>query len=165
MTKQNKNEFETIVKDILINNKFKNLDSELHHGISRAGHCMRVAKNTYYITKKLHLDYVKATRAALLHDFYEKEDLHSKNSVKALSDHPHVALENASKFYNLSTLEENIIESHMFPFGHALPKHTESWIVSLVDKTVALYEMYRYKISLVLGIYIIFLFNIITIQR
>lgn len=165
MTKSNKKEFEKLVNDILINNKFKELDKELHHGISRAGHSIRVAKSTYVVTKKLHLNYESATRAALMHDFYINEDLETKNCVKALSEHPTKALENASKYYNITSLEANIIASHMFPFGPVIPKHAESWIVTLVDKTVALYEMYRYKLSLMLGIYLIFLFNIITIQR
>lgn len=165
MKKSNKKEFDRIINDILINNKFRELDKELHHGISRAGHSLRVAKGTYVMTKKLHLNYEAATRAALMHDFYTNDDLNSKNSVKALSDHPSKALENASKYYNITSLEANIIESHMFPFGHKMPKHTESWVVTFVDKIVALYEMYRFKLSLKLGVYLIFAFNMLTIHR
>ena len=165
MKKLNKTEFEDIINDILINNKFKELDSELHHGISRMGHCLRVAKGTYKLTKKLNLNYKSATRAALMHDFYLDDELETKNSFTALFDHPSKALETASKYYNLTSLESNIIESHMFPFGYKMPKHAESWIVTLVDKSVAVYEMYRYKLSLKLGIYLIFIFNMITVQR
>jgi len=165
MKKANKKEFEIIINDILVNDKFKELDNELHHGISRAGHSIRVAKGTYLMTKKLHLNYEAATRAALMHDFYTNDDLTTKNSVKALSDHPSKALENASKYYNITSLEANIIESHMFPFGNKLPKHTESWVVTFVDKMVAVYEMYRFKLSLKLGVYLIFAFNMLTIQR
>lgn len=165
LLKSNKKEFENIINDILINNKFKELDKELHHGISRAGHSIRVAKGTYLITKKLHLKYEKATRAALMHDFYTNNDLNSKNCIKALSDHPSKALKNALNYYNISTLEKNIIESHMFPFGYKMPKYAESWVVTLVDKLVALYELYRFKLSLVLGVYLIFAFNMLTIQR
>lgn len=165
MTKSNKKEFENIINDILINNKFKQLDNELHHGISRARHSLRVAKTTFTVTKKLHMDYKKATRAALLHDFYTNDDLNSSNCIKALSEHPKKALENANKFYDISNLEANIIEAHMFPFGKKLPKYKESWVVTCADKTIALYEMYRFKLSLVLGVYIIFAFNMLTIQR
>ena len=164
MKKSNKKEFERIINDILLNEKFKELDNELHHGISRAGHSLRVAKGTYVVTKKLHLNYEAATRAALMHDFYTNDDI-NVNSVKALSHHPSKALENASKFYNITSLEANIIESHMFPFGHKLPKHSESWVVTFVDKMVALYEMYRFKLSLKLGVYLIFAFNMLTIHR
>ena len=165
MKKSHKTEFDIINSDILTNNNFRQLDNELHHGISRYGHSYRVATWTYKITKKLGLNYKSATRAALLHDFYLNEDLDTKNSFTALFDHPSKALENASKAYNLTSLEANIIESHMFPFGYKLPKYKESWIVTLVDKSVALYEMYRYKLSLKLGIYLIFAFNMITVQK
>ena len=165
MTKPSKQEFESIVNDILINNEFKELDNELHHGISRMGHCIRVAKGTYRVTKTFNMNYKSATRAALMHDFYTDKDLETKNGFTALFDHPTKAAEIASKYYNLTSLERNIIESHMFPFGYKMPKYKESWIVSLVDKTVAVYEMYRYKLSLKLGIYLIFAFNMITIQR
>lgn len=165
MKKSNKKEFDNIINDILNNNKFKELDNELHHGISRAGHSLRVAKGTYVISKKLHLNYESATRAALMHDFYTNEDLEKVSSVKALAQHPSKALENASKYYNITSLEANIIEAHMFPFGHKLPKHAESWVVTCVDKMVALYEMYRFKLSLKLGVYLIFAFNMLTIHR
>ena len=165
MKKANKKEFEIIINDILINDKFKELDNELHHGISRAVHSLRVAKGTYLMTKKLHLNYQSATRAALMHDFYTNKDLKNVNNVKALSQHPSKALENASKYYNVTSLEANIIEAHMFPFGHKLPKHAESWVVTFIDKIVALYEMYRFKLSLKLGIYLIFAFNMLTIHR
>ena len=165
MARTSKQEFENIVNDILINNEFKELDKELHHGISRMGHCIRVAKCTYRVTKKFNMNYKSATRAALMHDFYTDRDLDTKNCFTALFDHPTKAVETASKYYSLTSLESNIIESHMFPFGYKMPKYKESWIVSLVDKTVAVYEMYRYKLSLKLGIYLIFAFNMITIQR
>ena len=165
MKKSNRTEFESIINDILINNDFKELDKELHHGISRMGHCIRVAKGTYKVTKAFNMNYKSATRAALMHDFYTDKDLETKNCFTALFDHPGKAAEIASKHYNLTSLEKNIIESHMFPFGYKMPKYKESWIVSLVDKTVAVYEMYRYKLSLKLGIYLIFAFNMITIQR
>ena len=165
MKKSQKQEFDIINSDILTNNDFRQLDNELHHGISRYGHSYRVAKWTYNITKKLGMNYKSATRAALLHDFYLNEELDTKNSFTALFDHPAKARENASKYYNLTSLESNIIEAHMFPFGYKLPKYKESWVVTLVDKSVALYEMYRYKLSLKLGIYLIFVFNMITVQR
>ena len=68
-------EFEKIVKDIVNHEEFIALKHELHHGISRFEHSMRVAKMTYQITKKAHLDYERATRAALLHDFFKTKHL------------------------------------------------------------------------------------------
>ena len=165
MTKTSNKEFDKLVNDIMLNNKFRELDNEMHHGISRLGHSMRVAKATYKVTKKLNLNYKSATRAALMHDFYLDRELDTKNCFTALFDHPNKACETASEFYNLSSLEANIIKAHMFPLGKTLPKYAESWVVTLADKSVALYEMYRFKLSLKLGIYLMFIFNMITVQR
>ena len=159
------NEFQNIVSDILSNNNFSDLQYELHHGISRYSHCLRVAKGTYILTKKLNMDYERATRAALLHDFFKDTDTINYTTKETFKVHPDIALENAKKYFDLDYKQENIIASHMFPVCKTMPKYKEAWITSFVDKGVALYEMYRFKASLVMGIWIIFIFNIISIQR
>lgn len=158
-------EFETIISDILDNPEFQALDLELHHGISRYGHSMRVAKSTYKIAKRLHWDYVCVTRAALLHDFFFNSQLEECNIAETWCKHPFVALENANRLFDLDERQQNVIASHMFPSCKIMPKYKESWLVSFVDKTVSFYEMYRFKASLVLGVWTIFLFNMITLQK
>jgi len=158
-------EFDSIVNDITNHPKFSLLKQELHHGISRYEHSLRVAKMTYRFSKKFHLDYERATRAALLHDFYLNEETKDFSSHKTLVEHPEIALFNAKKCFDLDLKQENMIESHMFPLSRNIPRYKESWIVSLSDKIVATHEMYRYKASLMMGIYLIFLFNMITMQK
>lgn len=165
MSKKNKDEFDDIIKDIINNDKFKELDNEIHHGITRYGHSYRVAKATYYLAKKLHFNYNKATRAALLHDFYLDNEFEMESSSKKLSVHPNVALINAKNYFEIDNLQANIIKSHMFPLNGVAPKYKESWLVSLIDKSVAIYEMYRFKFKLVINIWAIFLFNIITLNK
>ncbi len=165
MSFKKENEFQNITNDILNNSIFSDLKDELHHGISRYQHCLRVAKGTYYITKKLNMDYERATRAALLHDFYKDVDTVNYTTKETFKIHPDIALLNAKKYFDLDYKQENIIASHMFPVCKTLPKYKEAWITSLVDKGVAIYEMYRFKASLVMGIWILFIFNIISIQR
>ncbi len=166
MTKSNKEEFLKITNDIMNNNKFRELDNELHHGITRFGHSCRVAKATYKCCKFLKLDYEQATRAALLHDFYLDQEFVLESPKQILSAHPNVALINAKKYFDISEKEANIIKSHMFPLNSAtLPKYKESWVVTAVDKGVAIYEMYRYKFKLIINIWAIFLFNIITLNK
>lgn len=167
MTKKQDNDFYTICADILENEKFKQLGNELHHGISRYTHSLRVAQLTYRFTKLLHMKNSKSTtRAALLHDFYlEKDFKNQENKVKMLSVHPILAAENAKKYYNINELEENIIRSHMFPIKGEVPKYKESWIVSLMDKSAAIYEMSCFKTGLALNIMLLFIFNLLTIQR
>ena len=158
-------EFESIINDITNHPQFKELKDELHHGISRYEHSLRVAKMTYKISKKIHLDYERATRAALLHDFFLDEQTKEYSKGKTFKIHPVIALENAKHYFDLDKKQENIIASHMFPVCNTLPKYKESYIVTLSDKLVAAHEMYRYKASLMMGIYIIFLFNMISIQK
>ena len=57
-----------------------------------------------------------------------------------LFNHPKIALKNAMNIYELSLLEQNIIESHMFPIGLTLPRYKESWLVNLVDDYFSIYE-------------------------
>lgn len=166
MKKPQKEEFESIIQDIENNNNFRELDNELHHGISRYGHSYRVARGVYVVSKTLGFSsYVDATRAALMHDFYFNYQLEDKNTGKKFVDHPSLAVLNASKYYELSDIQKNMIESHMFPTCKVLPKYKESICLTLVDKVVALYEMQRYKIGMKLGVYILFLFNMITLQK
>ena len=165
MSKKNKDEFQTIVKDILENNKFKELDNELHHGITRYGHSCRVAKATYKCAKLLKFDYKTATRGALLHDFYLDNDFNLETSKQILVNHPNVALVNAKQNFDINNVEANIIKSHMFPLNGVMPKYKESWVVTVMDKGVALYEMYRFKFKLIINFWALFIINVITMNK
>ncbi len=158
-------EFTKIVEDILTHEEFLKLQHELHHGISRFEHSVRVARMAYRMSRKLGMDYERVTRAALLHDFYTDEDTKVYNSKETLKTHPSIALDNAKKYFDLDKMQENIIESHMFPITKKLPAYKESWLVSSADKIVATHEMYRYKAQMALGIWVIFLLNMLAIQK
>ena len=62
--------FEEISQDIINKDKYLSLKNDYHHGLTRYIHSIRVAKYTYKITKLLHLNYINATRGALLHDYF-----------------------------------------------------------------------------------------------
>ena len=137
----NDSEYLFYISDILENNEFKKLDTIGHHGISRYDHSIRVSYYSYKIAKLLKLDYKTTARAGLLHDFFlSNEDRTLKDRFLSTFTHPKYALENANEHFELDNLGKNIIESHMFPIYKKLPKYSESWIVSLVDKTSAVYE-------------------------
>ena len=133
--KSNYYEFVDITQDILDNKEFNKLKEITHHGMNRYDHSFRVALVSYSITKSLRLDYTKTARAALLHDFFLEENVGEKTStrIKTLFKHPTYAVENSSKYFNLSDLEKDIITTHMFPISFKIPKYLESWIVDLVD--------------------------------
>ena len=131
--------FFNIVEDYIEHDEFKKLKSINHHGITRYDHSLRVAYYTYIVTRFLHLHYIDATRAAVLHDFFTDE-VESEKSIFKLRRHPKYAVENASKYFELNELEKDIISTHMFPVTFTPPKYLESWIVDIVDDCCAIYE-------------------------
>lgn len=165
MTKKEKKEFNNLVKDIIENPNFKELNNEIHHGVSRYGHSLRVAKGVYKVTKVLHLNYEEATRAAMLHDFFFSYQLEENGECKNLVEHQKMALLNASAYYELTNRQKNMIESHMFPLCVKLPKYKESFCLTVVDKCVAIKEQCQFKLAMKLGVYILFVFNMLTLQK
>lgn len=137
----NDNSYLNIVDDILYNNEFKRIDGSIHHGQSRLDHSLRVSYFSYKVCKAMKLDYKKVARAGLLHDFFVTGDLTKKERLVSAFVHPKKALENATNNFEISELEKDIIIAHMFPLiPNKIPKFLESWIVSIVDKIVAMYE-------------------------
>ena len=145
-------DIDIICEDILNNEKFLKMRYEIHHGITRYEHSIRVAKTTYNILNDFNSkNLVSATRAALLHDFYLNSDIDNNlNSKEIFKIHPNVALNNAKKYFNIDKLGEDIIVNHMFPATSNIPKYKESVIVSLIDKGVSLYEIVCYKLKYLL---------------
>ena len=81
-------EFEIICKDILNDDKFKRLSDELHHGITRYDHSIRVAKKTYKVAKFLRFkNYELTTKASLLHDYYLDNEIDEYTSKEKLFIH------------------------------------------------------------------------------
>lgn len=132
-----------IVSDILDNNNFLSIEKCRHHGINRLEHSLHVSYYSYLIAKKLRLNYKDTARGSLLHDFFSKDDLKPNRQKFCFAIHPYLSLKNACNNFELSDLEKDIIINHMFPtLPHKIPKYAESWIVSLVDKSIAIYEFY-----------------------
>ena len=166
MTSKQRNEFENYISDIVLNKKFNQLSKEIHHGITRYEHSMRVAKYSYIFCNRFNKKNKKdVTRAALLHDFFVNSDMGNQSGSKKLESHPSVALENAKKYFEINDIQEDIIVKHMFPVTLSLPKYKESWLVSTVDKLVGLYEMVRFKLPLYTSIYLLFVMQVLTIPR
>ena len=162
--------FEYISKDILKNRKFQKIAYETHHGITRMEHTMRVAKYVYKVSKKLNIDYVSATRAAMLHDFFTNDEFGDIRGLSKGVVHPHIALQNAKGEFSINKIEENAIEAHMFPLNMKLPRYKESWVLTLTDKVVAIYEDFCYKFNYTklihkLNLGVILAFYIITMGR
>ena len=59
--------------------------------------------------------------------------------------HPSVAFKNASKSFELSNIEKDIIIKHMFPLTPVPPHFKESWIVTIADKICSIMEILHLK--------------------
>ena len=157
--------FDTIAKDIINNEYYQKLIEENHHGLNRYEHSIRVAKKTYNIAKKLNINYVSATRAALLHDFFINTDFGEIKGIKKGTTHPEIALQNAKKHFNLNKKEEDAIINHMFPLTFTPPASLEGVVLSLTDKIIAIYEYSRFKLGMTLSVWALFVFNFLTFSN
>lgn len=134
-------EYKNIINDITNNDEYLKIKNYSHHGVSRLDHCYKVSYYSYKISKFLGLDYRQTARAGLLHDFYLNNNINSKDKFKSLFTHANDALKNAEDNFFLSEKEKNIISSHMFPLlPFQVPKYCESWVITMVDKVVAICE-------------------------
>ena len=71
----NDKKFDNIIRDVMDDIDFKEIDTCVHHGISRLEHSLRVSYYSYKVTKVLGLDYKETAIAGLLHDFFLSKNL------------------------------------------------------------------------------------------
>lgn len=105
-------------------------------------HSLFVAYLSFSLCRRLGLNERAAARAGLLHDLYLCDwNQTTVGLFERLVIHPGMALCNARRF-GLSHLEEDIIRTHMWPVTlRDVPRHRESWIVSLADKLCTVGEV------------------------
>lgn len=135
--------------DILGSDNFYKTRSFIQHGnMTVNSHCMNVAKYSIAISDKLHIpcNRKELIRGALLHDYF-LYDWHTKDHVNPLRlhgfYHPGIALQNASREYELTPREKDIIKKHMWPLTVVPPVCREAWIVRTADKWCSLMETFH----------------------
>lgn len=144
-------EYFDCIRDYYYTEEFQSMSRFSQHGsVDRIQHINSVAYISYRIAKKLNLDYYRTARGALLHDllYYDWRE-HNPEYKWHGFNHPTYALENARLLsekndVELTLLEENIIHRHMFPLTIVPPKYKEAFLVSTIDKYVAVKEMLQY---------------------
>ena len=138
-------EYIDMIKDILDNNTVQKMrEYKQHYDVSCFFHCLLVSYNSYLICKKHNLDYKSVARAGMLHDLF-LYDWHIKKKEigrKGLHAFTHAkkAYENAVKLFKLNDKEKDIIKKHMWPVTFKLPRYKESFVVTYVDKCLAISE-------------------------
>lgn len=143
-------EFFSIIKDLIKHPKVQEMRKFNQHATTSCyQHCMQVAYYTYIVCKKLHLNYVSATRGAMLHDLF-LYDWHTHireekkwNSYHAFL-HPKIALKNATEIFDLNKIEQDVILKHMWPVTIRFPRYKETVIVTFADKYSATKETFLY---------------------
>ncbi len=134
-----------IIKDIIEHEKVQEMKKyKQHYEVNCFYHCLLVSYNTYLICKKHKLDYISAARAGMLHDLFLYDWHENKRKVgrKGLHAYTHSkkAYENASKYFILNRKEEDIIKKHMWPVTLGIPKYKETFVITYVDKAIAIRE-------------------------
>jgi uncharacterized protein len=137
--------------DILRSQNFQSTKGCIQHGDMTVNqHCFNVAKVSIAISEKLHIRCEKEQmiRGALLHDYF-LYDWHVGDARKPRNlhgfYHPGIALQNASRDYDLTPRERDIIEKHMWPLTLTkIPRCREAWIVTSADKWCSFLETIHY---------------------
>lgn len=181
MKKEYYNEYKNIIEDIINKEEFQRTKEDLHHGTSKYEHLIRVSKCSFVIGKICKADTLSLTRAAVLHDFFYGG--RTEKLENSYLNHPHTAATNAKNIFNITELEAEMIETHMFhhvllkkiiPFINRKekakikenkPKSKEGWILCLSDLLVSIMEAQRFELSYVTNLSLLTLFNIIFLKR
>ena len=146
LTDENSDGYFDTVRDIYFSDEVQSLAQyEQHLDINRLQHITSVSFLAYKISRKYGLDFIKTTRAAVMHDlfYYDWRDgitgkWHRLHGYK----HPRYAVMNARELYPaISRKEEEIIKCHMWPLTILPPKSAEGFVVSFCDKYCAAAEV------------------------
>ncbi len=141
--------FEEIADPLVNDPLYQKLKTQGHHrNVNRYDHSVHVAESSYKIAKKLGLDADSCARAGLLHDLFfnrTKDSYDKKIHMPPAYYYPEDALENAQTLTELNDKEKNIILSHMWPLSLHLPRSREAWLIALVDKGVAISDLFQGK--------------------
>lgn len=134
-----------ILYSYMTHEEVQSMKNYIQHGsTSTYDHCMNVVRLSYWLNHRLHLKLNEHALlvGALLHDFYlydwhEKSDWHRFHGFF----HPSRACSNAKQIFQITGLEADIIENHMWPLTlRHIPRSREAAIVCLADKCCSFLE-------------------------
>lgn len=129
-----KGEFLSCIFEIIENDKIYEMAGAKKHGkVDCLDHCLFVSYMSFRVCKRLGLDHRSAARGGLLHDFY-LYDKTQRTGHSHRMQHPKIALENATEYFELCDKEKDIILKHMWPITLRVPRYKESFIVDFMDK-------------------------------
>lgn len=137
-------EFLALTEKLRNDPSFACLAEYRHHlSVNRLQHVTSVAYLSFLACRERGLCAEDACRGALLHDLFYYDRNHKGAPAFLYFRHPAIALENASRLYALSEIDEDVILHHMWPLTLHRPKTKEGRIVSLMDKYCAIHEFFN----------------------
>ena len=139
-------EYMEYINDLIQHEKIRLMKNFIQHSdINCLEHSLYVSYISFLVCRKMGLDCRSAARGALLHDFF-LYDWHGEKPYKGLHGfkHPNIALQNANKYFDLNSKEQDIIQNHMWPLTIRLPRYKETFIVILADKYCASREIFKF---------------------
>lgn len=138
-------EYYLLIEDLIHNEDILRLAGITHHHFTnRLEHSITVSYVSYRLARKWNLNERAVARAGLLHDFFHegREAMAKLDGGSHSYLHPRIALTNALQITDLSDLERDIILKHMFLVSKCwLPQFRESYLVTFVDKYIAIKEV------------------------
>ena len=140
------NSYYDCVSDIIESRQIQELKSITHHvSTTRFQHCINVSYYSYIVCRKLSLNARSAARAGLMHDlfYYDRKKYNSSRSKGQAShskNHAMQASANAAEITDITRLERDMIEKHMWPMTRPRPSYKETYIITVIDKYCAVLE-------------------------
>ncbi|MCR4998990.1 MAG: HD domain-containing protein [Lachnospiraceae bacterium] len=135
--------FRALVSELAADAKTNRMKKFIQHSNKTTyDHCMDVARHSYYLARRLHLqvDEKALVRGAFLHDYY-LYDWHDYGDHLHGYHHPDRAVANARRDFDLTPKEIGIIRSHMWPLTLTkVPSSKEAVVVCIIDKVCSLRE-------------------------
>ncbi len=139
-------EYISCIEDLIQDEIIDSMNGFIQHGsVTCFDHSLSVSYYSYAVCRLLHLDYCSAARGGMLHDLF-LYDWHKTKLIggKHGFTHPYTALKNAQEHFLLNKMEKDIIVKHMWPLTILLPRYKEAYVVSFVDKYIALLEIGKF---------------------
>ena len=154
LSPEQKEKLESIYQSFLNDEKILRMkEFSMHRGSNCYEHTFKVVKRAIHhveISSKKNINPEVVLVGAILHDYYLYDWRVDRSKLKGhAKKHVQIALENASKDFDISKEVKEVIGTHMWPVNiKNYPKSREAKIVSINDKMVALCETLtskRYK--------------------
>lgn len=150
MTREEELYLSNMLSELLEDSNVQKMNDFIQHGdVTCLQHCISVSYFSYKLCKKFHIevDERSLVRGALLHDYF-LYDWHVKDGPRKAHGfyHPVLALNNASRDFELTCREKDIIVNHMWPLTLLhIPRSKESWVVCAMDKVCSTCETFGWN--------------------